>query len=337
MHNFRVVWWIMWLYFFFLLIYIPKLLHIITYFINYLFKRKYQRDLRFLNPFRIIVSSFIVIYMLVSAYVTPSDFEVTRISVPIKDLPSSFDNFKIVQLSDIHLGSWNRDYSKISAIIEIVNKQNADIVVFTGDMVNNFVTETYGWDSCFLLLKARYAKFAVLGNHDYGDYTHWKTEFDRQENKRKIMLAIERFGFTLLLNEHAAVRKDSDSIIIAGVENWGKTEEYRYSNLEKAITGIADSTNFILLSHDPNQWDAEILGNKNIALTLSGHTHAAQSGIKIAGKLFSPAAFVFKRWAGLYQEENQYLYVNRGVGYIGLPMMMGVRPEITVITLKQKK
>lgn len=337
MHNFRVVWWVMWLYFFFFLIYIPKLLHIITYFINYLFKKKYQRDLRFLNPFRIIISSFIVIYMLVSAYITPHDYEVTKVEVPINDLPFAFDGFKIVQLSDIHLGSWNKDPDNFNQIVELVNNQEADMIAFTGDMVNNFATETYGWDSCFQQLQARYAKFAVLGNHDYGDYTHWKTEFDRYENKRRIMLAIERFGFRLLLNENAVVHKDSDSLIVAGVENWGKSEEYRYSKLEKAVTGITDSTKFILLSHDPNQWDAEILGEENIALTLSGHTHAAQSGIRIAGKLFSPASFVFKRWAGLYQEGNQYLYVNRGVGYIGLPMMMGVRPEITVITLKTTK
>ena len=335
MHNFRVVWWVMWLYFVFLIIYIPKLLHITTYFINYLFKKKHQRDIRFLNPFRIVISTFIVVYLLVSAFITPRNFEVTYAEIPIEGLPSVFDDFKIVQLSDIHLGSWNGDFEKINPIIELVNHQNADMIVFTGDMVNNFATETYGWDSSFLELKAKYAKLAVLGNHDYGDYTHWKSEFDRHENKRKIMLAIERFGFRLLLNENVVVRKDSDSIFIAGVENWGKTTEYRYSNLDNAIAGIPDSVNFILLSHDPNHWDAEVLGKEKIALTLSGHTHAAQTGIKIAGKLFSPAAFVFKRWAGLYQEDNQYLYVNRGVGYIGLPMLMGVRPEITVITLKK--
>ena len=234
MHNFRVVWWVMWLYFFFFLIYIPKLLHIITYFINYLFKKKYQRDLRFLNPFRIILSSFIVIYMLVSAYITPHDYEVTKVEVPINDLPFAFDGFKIVQLSDIHLGSWNKDPDNFNQIVELVNSQEADMIVFTGDMVNNFATETYGWDFCFQQLQARYAKFAVLGNHDYGDYTHWKTEFDRYENKRRIMLAIERFGFRLLLNENAQVHKDSDSLIVAGVENWGKSEEFRYSKLEKS-------------------------------------------------------------------------------------------------------
>lgn len=337
MHKFRVVLWVMWLYFFFLLIYIPKLLHIITYFINYLFKKKSGRDLRFLNPVRIILSSFIVIFMLVSAYITPRNYEVTNVEIPVAGLPAAFNNFKIVQLSDIHLGSWNRDPQQFDPIVKLVNAQEADMIVFTGDMVNNFATETYGWDSAFHQLHARYAKFAVLGNHDYGDYTHWKSEFDKSENKRRIMLAIERFGFRLLLNENAVVHKDSDSLIVAGVENWGKSETYRYSKLDKAIEGIADSIRFILLSHDPNQWDAEIVGKNNIALTLSGHTHAAQSGIRIAGKLFSPASFVFKRWSGLYQEGDQYLYVNRGVGYIGLPMMMGVRPEITVITLKSMK
>ena len=154
MHNFRLVWWVMWLYFFFIIIYIPKLLHIITYFINYLFKKKYQRDLRFLNPFRIIISGFIVIYMLVSAYITPHDYEVTKVEVPINDLPFAFDGFKIVQLSDIHLGSWNKDPDNFNQIVELVNNQDADMIVFTGDMVNNFATETYGWDSCFQQLQA---------------------------------------------------------------------------------------------------------------------------------------------------------------------------------------
>ncbi|MBN2767344.1 MAG: metallophosphoesterase [Paludibacteraceae bacterium] len=282
------------------------------------------------------MSSLIVVFMLYSAYITPQDFEISEVEIPIEKLPKSFDGFRIVQLSDIHLGSWNKDKDKMQQIIEIVNSIDPDMLVFTGDMVNNFATETYGWDSCFQLLRAKNAKFAVTGNHDYGDYTHWKSDFDRAENKRKIQLAIERFGFKLLLNEYATVVKDSDSLVVVGVENWGKSEEYRYSNLQKATKQLSDTTNIILLSHDPNHWDAEVLNHKNIVLTLSGHTHAAQSGLRIGKKLFSPASFIFKRWAGLYREEDQYLYVNRGVGYIGLPMMLGVRPEITLITLKTK-
>ncbi|MBP1677209.1 MAG: metallophosphoesterase [Bacteroidetes bacterium] len=334
--NYRVIAVIMWTYFFFLLIYIPKLIHIIFYFLHFLYKKIFKKESVYFGIVRITLSVAVIVIMLLSAYVTPRRFEVTHTRIPIKDLPEAFNGYKIVQISDLHLGSWNKKFKKLKPVIDLVNQQNADIIVFTGDMVNNYAEETEGWTPFFLQLKSKYAKFAVLGNHDYGDYTAWVTDSAKTENRNKINQAIRDFGFTLLLNQHVYLKQGNDSLLLVGVENWGKTAAFRYSNLCKALRGSLAHEPKILLAHDPNQWDAEIRSHKDIVLTLSGHTHAAQLGLKIGKRLFSPAAFVFKHWAGLYLENEQYIYVNRGIGYIGLPMHIGVRPEISVIELVKK-
>jgi predicted MPP superfamily phosphohydrolase len=273
--------------------------------------------------------------MLISAYITPRNFDVTHVQVTIQNLPTKFNGYKIVQISDIHLGSWNKKFKKFKPVIKLVNDQNPDIIVFSGDMVNNFEGEAQGWRPYFLELKAKDGKYAVLGNHDYGDYTDWKSNEERMKNQLLIKQHIRSFGFKLLLNEKVYLKKGTDSLLIVGVENWSKISKWRYCDINKALGTSPLQTPIILISHDPTEWDIEIQGKKNIALTLSGHTHASQLGIKVGKYLFSPAAFVFKYWAGLYNVNNQFLYVNRGIGYIGLPMMsIGVRPEITVIELK---
>ncbi|MDD3080306.1 MAG: metallophosphoesterase [Paludibacter sp.] len=285
---------------------------------------------------RVLISLSIIMTMLAGAYITPRRFELTKTEIAIAGLPREFDGLRIIQISDLHLGSWNNKYSKLVPIINIVNAQNADILVFTGDMVNNYAEEADGWQPYFLQLRAKSAKFAILGNHDYGDYTEWRTSAERNNNKLEIQKAIRGFGFRLLNNDHIVLKKDTSILDIIGVENWGKSEKWRYSNLKKALSGCKPEEIKILLAHDPNEWDAEVKDKTNIVLTLSGHTHAAQLGLKVGHKLFSPAAFVFKHYAGLYSENNQYLYVNRGIGYIGLPMQIGVRPEISLIVLKSK-
>lgn len=332
--NFRVIVWAMWLYFFFLLVYIPKLIHIFFYLLNYIFQRIFKRKTEFFNYFRIIISVFVVVTMLVGAYITPRNFELTKVKVKIPNLPESFNGYKIILLSDIHLGSWNNKHNRFKHVIKLVNSQNADIIVFTGDMVNNYADETKGWTPYFLQLKSKSAKFAIKGNHDYGDYTDWNTALDKKLNNMRINQAFEDFGFKLLLNEHVYLRKGSDSLCLLGVENFGSNHHSHYSDLPKALENTNPNESKILLSHDPNQWDAEIKAHKDIILTLSGHTHAAQLGIKIGNWLLSPASFVFKYTAGLYKVDNQYIYVNRGLGYIGLPLQIGVRPEITLIELK---
>jgi predicted MPP superfamily phosphohydrolase len=336
LRNFRVVAVIMWIYFFFLLIYIPKLIHLIFYFLNFIYKKIFKSDSVHLTIIRVVLSAFVVVTMLIGAYITPRNFDIERVQVPIPNLPAAFEGYKIVQLSDIHLGGWNKKFTKLKPVIRLVNEQNPDIVVFTGDMVNDFANEADGWRPYFMKLKSKSGKYAILGNHDYGDYADWKSVKERMENRFRIRRAIRGFGFRLLLNENVYLIRGTDSVLLVGVENWGKTKEWRYCNLKKALSGSRPETPKILLSHDPTQWDAEVVGQKDIVLTLSGHTHAAQLGIKIGHRLFSPASLVFKEWAGLYKENNQYLYVNRGIGFIGLPMHIGVRPEITVIELKRQ-
>lgn len=334
--NFRVVAGIMWLVFFFLLIYIPKLIHIIFYFLNYLYKKIFKRESIYISAFRIILSVAVVIIMLISAYITPKNFDVEHVKVAIPNLPPAFKGYKIVLIADIHLGSWNRKYDKLKPVIKLVNEQHGDILIFAGDMVNNYAAEAEGWQPYFLELKAKSGKYAVLGNHDYGDYTEWKSAKDRNDNRIQIRQDIRKFGFKLLLNDHVYLKKGNDSIMLAGVENWGKTPQSRYSDLNKALLGSHPNEPVILISHDPSQFDPEIRGKNNIVLTLSGHTHAAQLGIRIGHKLYSPASLVFKYWSGLYKVGPQYIYVNRGIGFIGLPMHVGVRPEITVIELEKK-
>lgn len=334
--NFRVVAWVMWLVFSFLLIYIPKIIHILFFLLHIAYQKVFKRESVYFDVLRIITNIIVVVTLLISAFITPRSFDVTHVTVSIPHLPKQFNGYRIVQLSDIHLGSWNHKFDRLKPVITLVNNQHPDIIVFTGDMVNNYAGEAQGWESSFRKMKARDGKYAILGNHDYGDYTNWPTDADKNLNKQQIRNNIRQLGFQLLLNDHTWLHRGKDSLALIGVENWGKSAEYRYSRLEKAIRGLDKQSPKILLSHDPNQWDAEIIGHQDIVLTLSGHTHAAQLGLKIRNLFLSPASIVFKHWAGLYKENNQYLYVNRGIGYIGLPMSVGVRPEITVITLVDK-
>jgi predicted MPP superfamily phosphohydrolase len=315
--------------------YIPKLIHIIFYLLQRVYRRIFKRDSAYFTVIRIVLSSFAIGVMLISACITPRNFEVTHAKVSIPNLPSSFENYKIVLIADIHLGSWNRKYSKLKPVIKLVNDQHPDLIAFSGDMVNNFAAEAEGWRPYFMKLKAKDGKYAILGNHDYGDYTEWKSNKERTENRLQIRQHIRSFGFRLLLNENVYLKKGNDSLKLVGVENWGKSVQSRYCDLNKAMGTSNSNAPAILMSHDPNEWEAEVLG-KNIVLTMSGHTHAAQLGIKIGNRLFSPASFVFKYWSGLYKVGSQYIYVNRGIGYIGLPMSVGVRPEITVIELSRK-
>ncbi|MGQ8335374.1 metallophosphoesterase [Sunxiuqinia sp. A32] len=252
--------------------------------------------------------------------------------IHLSDLPESLDGISIVQLSDLHLASF-KNTETIAETVDIVNKLEPDIIVFTGDMVNNYYEEMVGFEDELAALKSKYGKFAILGNHDYGDYSNWETDSAKIMNHRKLCNAIEEAGFALLFNESESIQIKDTSIFIVGVENWGHPPFPQYAELDKAITGTPDDGFKILLSHDPAHWEAKVLPDTKISLTLSGHTHAAQSGFKIAGIEFSPMYFLQKYWGGLYENENRYLYVNRGLGCVGLLGRMDMRPEITLINL----
>jgi len=203
----------------------------------------------------------------------------------------------------------------------MANAKNGDLVVFTGDFVNNRADELDEWIEHFGLLKARFGKYSVLGNHDYGDYVKWPTMDAKAQNMDKLLRNQNKMGFEILLNSHTRIHKDGQSIVLAGVENWGSRRGFaKYGDLPKALEGVSSNEFTILLSHDPSHWEEETLSHeKNIHLTLSGHTHGMQFGVEIPGIKWSPSKYIYPRWAGLYAENNRHLYVNRGFGFIGYP------------------
>ncbi len=324
---------IMWFNMGFLAIYVPKFILVLSNIISS--KKKYT-----ISTIRIFRNALIALVLIVFAYsvfITPQTISVKRIDIPFRDLPTAFDNYTIVQFSDVHLGSRPNDPQFYRKLVAEINHQQPDIVVFTGDMVNNFASEMVDFDTLFLQIKSKDGNFAVLGNHDYGDYSVWDTEAEKSENLSQIKKSFKKFGFQLLNNESLYLKKKSDSIALIGVENYRKKAPLNYSNLQKSMKGVDSKAFKLLLSHNPQHWEREILPQSDIDLTLSGHTHAAQMGFIIFGKIFSPAVFLFKQYYGVYEQENQKIYVSRGVGYIGLPLLIGLNPEISVIKLNHKK
>jgi hypothetical protein len=262
-------------------------------------------------------------------------YQVDKTEISFRDLPESFDGLRIVQLSDIHLGSVFGKQDRLKKAIDIVNSLNPDLVLFTGDLVNNYSEEAHGWEDLFSGIKARYGKFSVLGNHDYGDYWEWKSDAERQNNMRLLYKIHEDMGFNLLRNSWDAVSINGDRLALIGVENWGLPPFKQYGDLEKSLRDVPASLFKILLSHDPSHWDAEINSKTSIQLTLSGHTHAMQFGFRLGKFKWSPSSYIYKRWMGLYRKNGQALYVNRGMGFIGFPGRIGLRPEIALLVLKK--
>lgn len=247
--------------------------------------------------------------------------------------PKQLDGFKIVQLSDIHLGSYGKNTRVMEKTVQIVNQLNSDLLLFTGDLVNNFSEEVHGFEPCLERLSARYGKFAIHGNHDYGDYSSWPDSASKKSNQLQIQKSLTDAGFRLLLNQWEKIAVKDTSISLIGVENWGHPPFPQYANLDLALKGIPENSFKILMSHDPAYWSSVVVPKTDIQLTLSGHTHGGQLGIKIAGIEFSPIYLIQKNWAGIYQSDNQILYVNRGLGTIGFPGRIEMRPEVTILTL----
>lgn len=261
------------------------------------------------------------------------NYRVMREKISFPKLPKSFKGFKIVQISDMHLGSLNKNYEQVEKAINLINEQEPDVLLFTGDLVNNFAEETEGWAPILSKMKAKYGKYSVMGNHDYGDYSDWKSAEDKAKNLAAIKNFHQKIGFRLLLNETETISINNEEIALLGVENWGKPPFPQHGDLNKAYNKYKQYPFKLLMSHDPSHWDAEVLTNTDIDLTFSGHTHGMQFGIERAGVKWSPIQYKYPRWGGLYREGAQYLYVNRGFGYIGFPGRIGMPPEITVVEL----
>ncbi len=266
------------------------------------------------------------------------NFKVIKQTVFFPDLPDAFDGFKITQISDVHSGSFD-NAEKINYAIDLINEQDTDMILFTGDIVNTHATEMHPWLETFNRIKNyKYGKFAVLGNHDYGEYVTWPTQTLKNENFEGIKSLYGQIGFDLLLNEHRYVEKDGSKIALVGVENWGNNFK-QAGDLNKASQQVNQDDFKILMSHDPSHWEYEIKEHpKNFHLTFSGHTHGMQFGIEIPGYFkWSLAEYIYKQWAGLYENKGRYVYVNRGFGFHAYPGRVGIMPEITVIELKKGK
>jgi predicted MPP superfamily phosphohydrolase len=314
----------------------PKLIFVIVisifYFTNFLFSESESflviAVVGLLSGF---LPFFVILYGIFKAIYR---FKVYHQTITSKLLPKSFDGLKIVQISDLHLGSFNYAYNKLDAAIRIINNLKPDYIVITGDLVNNYAWELYGWDKVFNQLRAKQGKYAILGNHDYGDYSQWETPKAKQENFYGITDFFITTGFKLLKNEADVISMEDEKIALIGVENWGKPPFKQYGDLQKALEPVKEIPFKILLSHDPTHWTEEVIDNTDITLMLAGHTHGMQAGFRYKNLQWSPIKYKFKHWAGLYKHNGQYLYVNRGLGWLGFPARIGMRPEITLIELE---
>jgi predicted MPP superfamily phosphohydrolase len=262
------------------------------------------------------------------------NYEVKRVQLSYDNLPLAFKGLKIVHISDIHAGSFT-DKKAVMKGVEKIIKEKPDLILFTGDLVNNHADEMIDYMDVFNKVNAPLGVYSTLGNHDYGDYIAWDNEEDKKANLEKIKQTHSLLGWRLLMNEHIVLEKDGDKIAVIGIENWSsKAQFHKYGDLKKAYEGSAIHSFKILLSHDPSHWKAEVMeAYPDIDLMLSGHTHGMQFGVEIPGFKWSPVQYVYKEWSGLYEKANQKLYVNRGFGFLGYPGRVGILPEITLIEL----
>ncbi|RKS97781.1 metallophosphoesterase [Chryseobacterium defluvii] len=259
--------------------------------------------------------------------------KVRKVKVKLNNLPESFKGYKIVQISDVHSGSFSNP-DKLAHAVELINGENPDLVLFTGDMVNNVAEEFLPFIPLFSKIKARDGKFAVLGNHDYGDYVTWSSPDAKKKNLETLIEYEKQAGFDMLRNENRVIEKNGEKLYILGVDNWGLKPFPQFGDLDKALENLPESATKILMSHDPTHFDYVVKKHPgNVHLTLSGHTHGMQFGLDLKNIKWSPVQYRYPKWADLYESEGKLLYVNRGFGVLGYPGRVGVLPEITLFEL----
>lgn len=327
----------MWLLTAYISVYIPKYIFVIFDIlasIPRLFKRQRIKPLTMIG-FILALLAFATIWW--GALINRNRLNITNQDIFIQDLPEAFEGYRIAQFSDFHVGTYGRDTSFVANVVRHINALSPDIIVFTGDLVSRRTAELLPFVETLSKLHAPDGVYSILGNHDYGDYYDWKTPADHQQNIDRLIQLQEQMGWKMLNNDHAEIRRGNDSIELIGVENVGDPPFRTYGSLEKAYPHIDDKNVKILLSHNPSHWVNDIADNsdKNIALTLAGHTHAMQ--ISLFG--VSPARMRYKTWGGLYKDSDgsHQLYVNIGVGTVGIPFRIGATPEITILTLHRKE
>lgn len=292
---------------------------------------------KFMSQIAIGVAAVPFLSLLYGMYKGKYDYQVLKHTLEFDDLPDAFDGYTITQISDIHSGSFDNK-EKVAYAVDLINEQQSDIILFTGDLVNNVASEMHSWKDTFSKLSAKDGVYSVLGNHDYGDYADWPSEVAKKANLDELKQIQKDMGFNLLLNESRFLEKDGQRLALVGVENWGEGGFKKAGDLEKAIENIDKNDFKILMSHDPSHWQYQVIDHPyHYHLTLSGHTHGMQFGVEIPGWLkWSPVKYRYQYWAGVYEKAGQFINVNRGLGFIGYPGRVGIWPEVTVIKLKKK-
>lgn len=324
---------LMWIIFTYIAIYLGKYLFCICDIISRFPRLRHKPQWKWLSILGAVGGFALFVWLWWGALYTRFHVEVNKVEVTVKNLPENFEGFKIVQLSDIHLGSFGEDTTFVSEIVEKVNVLEPDLVLFTGDIVNRNSSELIPFKNILSRIKAPYGVYSILGNHDYGDYVEWPDEATKAANLDSLLSYQTQMGWKLLRNESIWLTNEGDSVALIGVENVGDPPFHTYGDLEKANPDKENKYVKILMSHNPAHWHEDIRNKKdtNIALTLSGHTHAMQ--FEIFG--WSPIAFRYKEWGGLYvDDKDQQIYVNIGLGTVGFPARVGATPEITLIQLK---
>ncbi len=342
--DFKIMQWTLWG---FILAILPANIYALFYIINKiikLFTKKYYKTIHYIGTTLALIVSLGLIIGMASRH----NIQIREVTIYSKNLPEEFDGIRIAHITDLHFGNLSPRDSYLEKIVTKLNEIDPDMLVCTGDMMNLTADEVNGLDGLFDTIDAPYGRYAVMGNHDYGDYSKWESEEAKQANLIAAYEAYKRVGF-ILLNDSAIqitnnkIHNTNDttysSIGIIGVENCGKAPFPRYGDLAEATYKFEPAQFNILLSHDPNHWQEEVVSKEYeyIDLTLSGHTHSAQIGIDLDKFKWSPSQWIFNQWDGLYQEENQYLFISRGLGYVGIPFRLGMPAEISIIIVKSKK
>ena len=265
------------------------------------------------------------------------DYRVRKKTIYFRSLPKSFDGIRVVQISDIHTGSFFNKRA-VEGGVDLINEQKGDIIFFTGDLVNNQSNEAKPYLDIFKKVKAELGTYSTMGNHDYGDYSSWPSQQAKMNDIKNLHEMHKYMGWDILLNENRVLDQSGDKLAILGLENWGAGRFSKYGDMKKTVEGTEEVPFKILLSHDPSHWDAQVRPQyPDVDLQLAGHTHGMQFGIEIGDFRWSPSQYMYKQWADLYQEGEQYIYVNRGFGFLGYPGRVGILPEITILELKSGK
>lgn len=306
---------------------------------NSITKADSERDsgrLKFLSYVALGISAIPFLSMVRGMVSGAYNYQVKKIKLNLKNLPSEFEGLKIVQISDIHTGSF-LNTNHLNEAFDLIMKQKADLIFFTGDLVNDVAKETIGFEEVYKKLKAPLGVFSTLGNHDYGDYTTWESMEAKKANLEQLKSVHHLAGWRLLMNENHIIERNGKQLAIIGIENWGANLRFpKYGKLNKAIIGTESSDVKLLLSHDPSHWEGEVIPHyPQIDVMFAGHTHGMQFGVEIPGFKWSPAQYFYKQWAGLYENGSQQLYVNRGLGFLGYPGRVGILPEISVFELSK--